>query len=44
MKKIYSKPTAEIVEFNVSESIMDDFNLDGDNGNVSGGYDDDFWG
>ena len=49
MKKTYIKPFAEMVEFETKESILADVDIDiggGDsgNGNISGGYDDDwFW-
>ena len=45
MKKNYTKPFAEIVEFETKESIMD-INIgdeDVDDGGMSGGFDDSFW-
>ena len=44
MKKNYTKPIAEIVEFEAKESIMD-INIGDEDigGNLSGGFDEDFW-
>ena len=45
MKKDYQKPIAEIIDFDVNESIMDiNIGGGGGNSNISGGVDDDFFG